>query len=86
MYGKVESLNASVAGALIMYEVVRARELKKKKIVNPYLTVNEPLLMSSSTFTQPSEPLAPQPETNQDVEQTEDRKEKSKKKTTKSKK
>jgi 23S rRNA (guanosine2251-2'-O)-methyltransferase len=42
MYGKVESLNASVAGALIMYEVVRARELKKKKIINPYI-LNEPI-------------------------------------------
>jgi 23S rRNA (guanosine2251-2'-O)-methyltransferase len=31
MYGKVESLNASVAGALMMYEVVRARELKRKQ-------------------------------------------------------
>ncbi|HLF15194.1 MAG TPA: 23S rRNA (guanosine(2251)-2'-O)-methyltransferase RlmB [Bacteroidota bacterium] len=30
LYGKVESLNASVAGALLMYEVVRQR---KKKIV-----------------------------------------------------
>lgn len=41
MYGKVESLNASVAGALIMYEVIRARELKKKKVTNPYLSINE---------------------------------------------
>ncbi len=41
MYGKVESLNASVAGALTMYEVVRARELKKKKVINPYLSLNE---------------------------------------------
>ncbi len=52
MYGKVESLNASVAGALIMYEVTRARELKKKKVVNPYLSLNEPI----STY---SESVAP---------------------------
>jgi 23S rRNA (guanosine2251-2'-O)-methyltransferase len=50
MYGKVESLNASVAGALIMYEVIRARELKKKKIINPYLSINEPM----TTYSEPA--------------------------------
>lgn len=88
MYGKVESLNASVAGALIMYEVVRARELKKKKLVNPYLTLNETLTtptMRVASFIQEPELPPPQPESNQN-EQTEEKKAKSKKKTTKSKK
>ena len=31
MFGKVESLNASVAGALVMYEVIRARQLQKRQ-------------------------------------------------------
>jgi 23S rRNA (guanosine2251-2'-O)-methyltransferase len=33
LYGKVESLNASVAGALVMYEAVRQR--KKKTVETP---------------------------------------------------
>jgi len=64
MYGKVESLNASVAGALIMYEVVRARELKKRKITNPYvnITFNEPVVMYNMPSAQTPKTLPNLPE------------------------
>lgn len=82
MYGKVESLNASVAGALMMYEVIRARELKKKKLLNPYLSLNEPTLMY-----QRPEPLSLQtPLTQSEINQTEPIAESEKSSKTKSKK
>jgi hypothetical protein len=76
MYGKVESLNASVAGALIMYEVVRARELKKKKIINPYI-LNEPTLEFLSPMAEQQKLISEQ------IEKEENSETKKKKKTKK---
>ena len=51
LYGKVESLNASVAGALIMYEVVR-----KRKKLNGALIQNLPAQRSSEPAESPELP------------------------------
>lgn len=66
MYGKVESLNASVAGALIMYEVIRARELKKRKISNPYIGLNEPMFTYDKSKEPVSADIEKEPETKKD--------------------